>query len=1792
MGTRGRFTVLAVMLAVINTSGLIWIHHDLTARQGGKLRVMQTLPAGPIDAADRLTLVFDEALVDPQAVGRPAAPAPFDLSPKARGRWIWDGPDRLSFVFDQPPPPGQAYKVRPADQLSTHFGREVIGDSEFAFQTTAPKLTDALITATDRSHITFELRFNQPIDPDELIDALLVKAEAGGELLEADCLTRQPSEVVTFRTTRPTGDAIRLTVGPDLTGHGGNLPLGRAIHRRLRPEPLFSVLRTRVSEPSLNRPVTISLRFSRTLDVAQSLPKLKVEPAVEDLAVSRSGSALAITGPFEAGGRYSLTVPATLLDADENPLGEAQTVGVEIPRYRPALRFAHDRGMLGLRGNHLLELEAVNVVNLQLEAQRVHANNIVQHVRGEPAGATGRPIAQKQLSLDYPPDTPSSVAVDLAGLLGETQGIYHITARGLDGRWVRDRAIVGISDLAITAKRQQGGVWVWITSLSSGEPVAGASVTAMSYNNQALANAITDQRGLANLAIPDNHPDGAAWLVTAERAGDLAYLRLDRQRPVSEQIDHAGRQPPETYDVMLYTERGVYRPGESIHLTGLVRDRHGNTPDGLPLSVVVDRPDGKTVATLDATSDSATQGMFHVQFIPSDDCQMGRYRFTATLRGGGDPLGRTTALVEAFVPVRMKVEADSDRQRFVGEAPIELNVTADYLFGQPAAGLPIKASGILRQVRYQSARFSDFVFDDMAGLTSRKLQPVEKKLDEAGHATIRCPLPENLPAGLWRGSASVTVTEPGGRSVSDNLSFQVDTARAHLGLQLGERKFVAVGVPQRVRWVCVDPDDRPAAPHGLHMRLERIEHQTIIERVNGRAVWKSHQRLIEVVDRALTADEAAGGHHGELVIHCPEPAYYQLTLRTDDDQADPAAARIRFHAVADHQQPGDLATMAPEQVEITLDRRSYTQGDSAELLVHSPFAGTLMLTLETDRVVKQRLIAMQEKTHRVTLPLDQPLRGGAFVAATVVRAVDAGRDSWVPHRASGICRIAVDNERFALPVALETDEQARPGETVTVTLRTGPATDPAQPVMAHIWAVDEGVLLTTEHQTPDPLGHFHAARAMTIGTADTYGHLLPDHKRPASMERIGGDQGEANLALRRSPVPIARRSAGVIWRGAVPVGADGLLTVELPMPRLTGQMRLMAVVVDGDRYGRAEQHVTLKSPMLVEVGWPRFAAPDDQFNVPIKLFNNTPTPVDVKLGSVTDGPIRWTDDGWPGMITIPAQDSLTIWRTAETTGTGMVSAQIVLRPMNGDVNLTADHRGMFTVRPAWPLHSQTRLMQLLAGQSLRLDPDPAMLPDTVRMGLSISGRPELRLLPAIEQLIDYPYGCVEQTTSRLYAMLYAPHLIRQANPDALRGRAIESLIDAGISRLWSMQTRSGGMSYWPGGTSANPWASTYVAQFMLRARDAGYNIDPDLLHELTDYLEKRLIGMDDADVDPNTRATLCHLLAAVDRVNLGWMARLAEQRQELDIAGRAHLAAAWHAIGRHEKAMAMIDGDTLETAVKSSTGGRITSPAHQWAVLLNTLLDMDPQHPWADALASRLDEARGKNGHWASTLENATALAALARYSAGRPDDQAYTGRVEMAGMPLGRFAHDQPLHLRSIEAPGPVEINTQGNGRLFIVQTLEGLVRPDAVESYDRQLKVRRRWTDAQGRPIDPAKLTVGDLVMAEITIQTLAPQSGSLANVAIVDALPGGMEVENPRLATSAQADQQPGDRADRVEFLDDRVLIFCTARSNLSRFRYPLRVITAGRFELPPIQASCMYDPTSASLHREYEAIKVTP
>ena len=1770
-----RFWFLAITLVALNVAGLLWIRHEMLAGPMPRLRVLSVSPTRDVDEADRFELVFDDAITLPETVGQKLDRTPFTISPELEGHWRWTNRTKLTFLLDKQLPPGREFVIRPAIDLESQTGRRIVGETEFRFQTRALDVESCEVQASDRTHVTIGLRFNQAVAPEDVERHTTVRAGTASNAtrLDVELLSRKPGREMTLRAKRPDSRKLAVNIDKKLKGRGAHIGLAKSVRRVVSVNQLFSMRSTYVPTPDIDERPEVNLRFTSKLDTNQRLPKVSVSPTVKNLRVRRSYSTLELTGDFECGVQYRATVPGTLLSADGQSLGKDQSITFKVPDYTPDVSFPMSHGILMPGGNLTVDMESVNADALEITARRVHVNNIIAHLRGTSDDATSRVLVEKQIRLNGKHNKPAKQALDLDELLSHpTPGVYQIRARATNRYWARDKAVVAITNMGITVKQERDGCFVWVTALDSAKPLPGVRVSGLTYNNQVLAIATTNDDGVALLGNTNDHPDGPLWLITAELDDDISFIRPDRRPWVIDDVSQSGRAWPKTYDVMLYTERGVYRPGDTIRVTGIVREPDGTIPPAMPLSVTVTRPDGRQIADLYARTGTNGQGMFHVSLPTQSDGQTGRYKLTAGLPGSKKTLGETSALVEAFVPIRIELKSKPSQDRFIGKAARpQVEVSARYLFGQPAANLATTLNGTYEWVPFDSKQFSDFTFGDARYHKRMKLDEIKGRLDADGVATLKVKNPDGLRPGLWRARLTSTVTETGGRSVSNGFATFIDTASAHIGVKLPGGTMQSVGREFDVAWQRVTPTDQTADPAPVSFSLVRVEYDNVIEQINGRPVWRSRERLSVVKNKRVENDAS-----GTVSLKCKESGQYRLTAL---DERSGSRTRIDFHAVSNASEAASVSMKQPERLELVLDKESYRHGENANVLLRAPFGGRVLLTVETNRVVHHQIVEIAENTATLTIPISDDLRGCAYISASVIRAIDPKRRTWLPHRAMGMARLMIDHRDQQPALVLIAPQKVLPGSTIDIEINTDSPSDLSRPGVVQLWAVDEGILLATSWRTPDPMNHFLSPRKSLVVTGDVYGDLLPDHLRPTGMARIGagGDKDGGESMRRSSPVPSRTREPSVVWRESIKVGPDGRASVSMKMPQLNGRMRVMAVYVDHDRYAATEHDVILTSPLLVESSWPRFAAPGDDFDVPVKVFNNSGSEVSVSLSLDVDGPLDVALKH-EGDLLVGPNESATVWAKATARSMGHVDVKVnAITRINGK-SIHASAEAALPIRPVTAVNSESKLVRLPVGETFGYSPSPDFIPSTVKVRVNVSGKPDVQLMPAIEQLLDYPYGCVEQTTSRLHGILHAPDLIKQADASDVRADVARDMIDAGIARLWSMQTRSGGLSYWPGGRKPELWGTCYAAGFLIQAKRAGHRIDKQFTDELLAYLESEMDRRGDDRMDDNMRAVVCHVLSAFDKPRPGWMTRLTEQPDSLDIAGRAHLAAAWFATGRRDMAMKSLAKDTIGLTAKLSTSGRITSQLRQEAVLLNTLLDIDREHAWIPMLAMRLDKARS-DGHWGTTLNTATALSALARYQAQNSAEQRFNGAIETADGRVVEFDYGKPLDVVLSPDNMPIKVRAEGEGACFVTVAAEGLMKAEAIKNRDSNLVVRRRWLDRKDKPVDPTKFKVGDLIQVEVEIHTPQKDS-SVDNIAIVDALPAGLEVENPRLATSAGRERTA--LPDRVEFLDDRVVLFTSVSNKKRVFRYPLRVVTPGRFALPPIEASCMYDPSVASMH----------
>ncbi len=1769
-----KFWVLVGIFAIINISGILWIHHDLTRVAPRTILIKSATPLVNAENAKRFSLVFDRPLAHTNGNNILSADTLFKLEPDWPGQWVWADDNTLDYRFDKPLPSGRIFNVRPIINFKKTTGWVLAGDNEFEIKTSPLCLENCQLDSVDEEQVTLELTFSQLVGPADLVQSIRFTDDKTREHLDQVlCLTKTQDTRLVIQVQRPDSDTLKMELMAGLTGYQAQIPLEETICRTFTLEQGFSLLNSYASTPRLDQGVTVTLRFSHSLNSEQAIPHLQIEPRVENVALRRSSRYLRIDGKFIPGETYTITVPATLSDTNNRTLGKEQRTTVRIGDYHPELAFSWSQGILSPYGNLQTELQAVNIDQIEISAWKLLENNLVTHLHHNSSwycDETSQLILNQTLSPRMPNNQPQKILLELDRLLGKPLGVYRISADLNNAPWNSCETVVTITDLAITAKTERDGMLVWVTSLRHGQPVADVTVSGLSYNNQLLAAAQTDVNGLARLQYVSNHPDGVPWVITARKDNDLAFLQPGDNQWLFDDVNQSGQEYPRNYEVMLYSERGVYRPGETIFLSGILRDRKGEIPTPFPLNLKVTRPDGRQLADIPVQPHSSGQGIYHVAYQTAISHQTGTYQFDVTLPSSEESLGTVSAQLEAFVPVRMEVNASTVKEIFGPDDCPEMDISARYLWDQPAAGLSLTLTGRLRQVNFHSNKYPDRQFGMPLSSQDILLPEITEQLAQDGKAHLKAPLPEQIMPGRYQTNLTATVSEPGGRSVSANIQCVLDRLNTHLGLRLPDGRLAQPQTPFTLDWIALNALEDSISVKSLDMEFSRIEYNTVLKEVNDRYVWRSEEILHTIESRQILCNASTG----RLELTCPSIGRYRLDLRDPDSRS---ISRIEFYARSSDSSSVVRSMNQPERLDLITDRAQYAPGDEMDILIQSPVSGTMLMTLETDQIIVSKLETVPQNTARAKLKIPADLRGSAYLTASIVRPVDPGAKSLMPHRAMGMTRIQLNHERRMIPIKIQAPLKVKPQSDIKVSLETAPPLDPNRPACIHFWAVDEGILLTSGYQTPDPFKFFMAPRQPGVATSDSFFRLLPDYTRPEGMMRIGADNDPDSFydPLRRNPVASKTRQSAVVFTQALPVQPDGITSVNFKVPDYIGQLRLMAIAVDHDHYGSCRQDMTLTQPLIMETSWPRFAAPGDEFEVPVKLFNDTDRALELNVKTIVDGPLEIDPNRFAESIAVSTDTPATLWLKARATALGPVTVNIEACETGPDGRgISATNQSHFPIRAGLPLHTEVLIESIKAGDTFALAPSDTFITETVRAHVALSARPDIQMTAALESLIDYPYGCAEQTASRLLALLYAPSIL-----DIGRAEAIGNMITAGINRLWSMQTLSGGLSYWPGYAHANQWATAYGAFCLAEARLAGHQIDSRFVDELIQYLENQLANCQtDQNPDWNTLALYCRVLAIFEKPPHGWMNRLAERSDQLDIGGRANLAGAFIAVGRNDRALSLLPVDLPSAgAIPNVTSGRITSPARQLALWLSVLLELDADHPNVPILARHLYQTR-QNGCWGNTLENATVVLALSRYQIFTTDTPPeFNGSLQFPdknSVPFDQSGLDYKIQPGNL----PATLTSQGNGTLFACISYEGLALPETIKPYNRQLTVTRHWLNRQGATIEPQKIRVGDLIQVEISLRS---DLETIDNIAVIDALPAGLEIENPRLITSAESDSPTSDTPDHIEFLDDRAIIFCSASRTLQTFRYSLRAVTVGQFVLPAIQASCMYNPSVASL-----------
>ncbi|HEY8391311.1 MAG TPA: MG2 domain-containing protein, partial [Capillibacterium sp.] len=1252
-------------------------------------------------------------------------------------------------------------------------------------------------------------------------------------------------------------------------------------------------------------------------------------------------------------------------------------------------------------------------------------------------------------------------------------------------------------------------------------------------------------------------------IILAEEGNDFSFVHLPSSRIATTDFDVRGREYLDKgYEAFAYLDRDIFRPGDEGNLVAVVRGPGAALPPEFPVKLEIRQPDGQIFREL--VGNTGDRGACAFTLNIPDYAQTGSYQ--ARIFVGGNEIGSTSFQVEEFMPDRIKVTVTPDRDAYHPGEECRIQVAGVNLFGPPAAGRRTEVRLRLEAADFTPPAYASYRFGDPERSFTAKTEELgEGKLDAEGKAYFTYRFPQGLtPPAKLNAIIQATVIEDGGRAVSNYEAVTFHPYANYIGVKALSGNYCELGKPFTLKYVVLDADGNPVPDPQLTAEVYRLTWNTIYRRdSDGRYRYVSEEERRKVHTEKLSQAE------GEFTYTPQDFGRYLVILRDPETKAQ---ASFSFYASGWGYSP--WAMEDPDKIELDLDKERYAAGEKAQLQIKAPFAGKALVTVERERVYDYWIVDLAANTGVVSIPVKEEYKPNVYLSVHLLRSA-SGLEAHAPARAFGTVPLMVDNSQARLGIDLEAPAELRPNREVAIKVRVGNAGPGTCLTLA---AVDEGICQLTDYAVPDPFAFFYGKRRLSLASYDLYGMLLPEVPGMTSESTPGGDRDVLDRVRKQNlnPVSLRRVKPVSLWSGLVSPDQKGEATVRFTLPQFNGTLRLMAVAFDGQRFGAAESKVIVGDPIVLTPTFPRFVAPQDRFTVPVAVFNGTGKDGTFTLRLTSEGPVTLASMPVVTLELAAGEEKSASFQLEAGQGMGTLRFRLEVEG-NGETCVWEEE---LALRPPVALTHEITSGTITQRDPLTFTIKDRWLPGTATYTLALSPFPSVELAGSLEYLLTYPYGCLEQTVSKLFPLLYFDYLLSAVEGGTFTGKA-DYYVTEGIEKIEAMQLRDGSFAYWPGGTYGNEWSSIYAAHFLVEARKAGYVVSDRVYNRMISYLKATVRGKEKDRYRLQAKVYALYVLSLNGSPDLSTMAYWRRYAPE-DLSGdaRALLAAAYFYTGDRVTARELLPATFAVEVFPRESGGNFNSTVRTDALILSVLADVDPYHPAVYQLVNRLNEA-ARGGRWGTTQENAFALLALGKLYKEKSDGT-YRGEVYLGKEKIAEFDSTQDLVLNDPRlAEGKITVKLEGDGACYYYLKSSGLSTRRDLPEQSNGIKVTREYFDRQGNPLDLSRIRQGDLIVARIKIQ---PEQAGLENVGIVDLLPAGLEIENPRIESRESISWLPKETVSPayLDVRDDRLILFVNLpKAKIYYFYYALRAVTCGEFILPSIKAECMYAPEITSL-----------
>ena len=1288
-------------------------------------------------------------------------------------------------------------------------------------------------------------------------------------------------------------------------------------------------------------------------------------------------------------------------------------------------------------------------------------------------------------------------------------------------------------------------------------------------------------------------------MMVAESQKDFSYIHFDQTRLETSRFAVDGIPYNQSgWQAEIFGPRNLYKPGEKINLQVLVRDQNLAAVEDLPLIMKVISPMGKVVQIQKLTTGKFGNGK--IDFSIPAYLATGSYQ-VEVVAPTKETLASHTLHIETFDPLPLEIQAAAMPTQLLFGKNWNVQLKVDNMFGLQATRRPVQAQLTWENEDFQPTEYPDYTFNLNYEEQKSNLLQVSATTDDQGSVKLDLPTSQIPSAqGLLQVKVRVQVFDESQVPVYKTLISKMLTQTSLIGFKLAGNQLYYRKL-NKIELVSLNADGKAINGNAL-VELYLKTYTSVMESAPGepngyRYVSREERKLI------TNGKVVLNGGKGLFNFVPKVDGNYELRIKADAGASRYLSADYYVYEGANETPPEEEAN-TEGNVEIACDQHSLKPNDLAKIRFNCPFQGKLLVTFEQNRIINSRTIVVNGKTAILEIPVTAEMAPNVFISATLTRPISGKKGENPLTVAYGYASIPVFLADKELKTSLKVADKSFSGVKlpIDILLSEGGETGIALAV------ADEGILQVTNYKIPDPFEYMHRKKALAVETHSMFGRIF------ASVSGGKGKPGGDGLYMKSTAELLDTKMLVSSFLVSEKPGKDpksGFTIVEKGKSKIiraivdipagfAGKIRIMAVSFSKEKLGYAEKTITVVDPVTIKSSLPDYMFPGDEFEGTVSYFNTANQTITFQPVLAQKG-ISVKTDNWPANLTLkPGQVSrLGFSLSGHTEGLARIS--VSANTGNKKYELARN----FTIKPPQWLVRQQYAGELQAGKFTTISRPDFMSGKNLRANVELSQNPFTSFGPVLKNLLLYPYGCLEQTVSAAFPLIYLPtewlekqKFVSGSEPNGKWQK--NAFITDAIQKIASLQQYNGGFSYWPGSGNTQDYYSIYATHFLLEARQAGYAVDQSIISKAMEFVQesgKEKSMWEFSGNGPNGKRTFFYRLAPripyalyvgslAGKPNRRALLQWKAQPEKLDQEGRYMIACALLAAGDAEGFNQLLPKSWTQTSNligpekqangydKKSDAIEVSKTASQEeAFVLAALAGSWPNHPIAKMLAMRLKNKIALQSQLMSTQEEGMAVVALAKMVAVNSGNQT----LFQADLGPNSLIKGKPgkANLGGWNAP-LLRKNNNVKGSLFYWIDAQGMGRTGKIPESDAGLELRKTYFDGSGVAVEPTRLKINDLVVVRLSLKS---KTGiSVPQIALVDVIPSSLRIENIRIGqNSVFKTITPAGEPDYMDIRRDRINIFCTAGTTEKSYYYAVRVIGKGSYFWGPAEAQAMYHPT---------------